>query len=86
MASKCVGRQISIAGKRKPVTSITWLGNGESQSVVTALYHVGSLTVYGTKKQKGQLRSLMAPSESVKRHFKQDIEMPQTGATEKGVV
>lgn len=76
MASKCVGRQIRIAGKRKPVTSITRLESGESRSVVTALYHVGSLTVYDTKKQKDQLRSLMAPSESVKRPFKQDIEMP----------
>jgi len=26
MASKCVGRQISTAGKRKYVTLITWLG------------------------------------------------------------
>jgi hypothetical protein len=76
MASKCVGRQISVPGKRKHVTLITWLGSGESLSVVTALYQVRSLTVYDTKKQKDQLRSLMATSESVKRPFKQDIEMP----------
>jgi hypothetical protein len=76
MASKCVGRQINIAGRRKRVTLITWLGSGESQSVVTALYHVGSSTDYDIKKQKDQLWSLMAPSESVKRPFKQDIEMP----------
>jgi len=55
---------------------ITWLGSGESQSMVMALYHVGWLNVYDTKKQKVQLRSLMAPSESVKKPFKQDTEMP----------
>jgi len=50
MASKNVGRQISIAGKRKRVTLIMWLGSGESQRVVMALYHVGLSTVYDTKK------------------------------------
>jgi len=76
MALKCVVRQISTAGKRKHVMLTTWLGSGKSLSVVMALYHVGSLTVYDTKKRKDQLRSLMAPSESVKRPFKLDIEMP----------
>jgi spore maturation protein SpmB len=55
MALKCVVRQINIAGKRKHVMLITWLGSGGSQSVVIALYHVGSLTVYDTKRQKDQL-------------------------------
>jgi hypothetical protein len=56
MASKYVGRQINIAGKREHVTLIMWLGSSESQSVVMALYSVGLSTVYGTKKQKDQLR------------------------------
>jgi hypothetical protein len=55
MALKCVVKQIKIAGKRKHVTLIRWLGSGESLSVVTASYHVGSLTVYDTKKRKDQL-------------------------------
>jgi hypothetical protein len=52
MASKHVGRQINIAGKREHVTLIMWLGSGESQRVVMALYNIGLSTVYYTKKQK----------------------------------
>jgi hypothetical protein len=66
------------AGKRKHVTLmihqkieiIRRLESGKSQSVVMASHNTGSLTINDTKKQKNQLQSFMASSESVKRLLK----------------
>jgi hypothetical protein len=66
-------------GKRKHITltilqkleTIRWLECGRSRSIVMASYNIGSSTIYGISKQKGQLRSFLAPSESAKALFKQ---------------
>jgi hypothetical protein len=50
-----------------------------------ALYNDELSTVYDIKKHD-QLRSLMAPSESVKGPFKQDIGTSEIAATGQGVV